>query len=87
MISNENEQVLEKVKQIVRTWQSQGIESYIVKIANDADDTIIFALKLPGIVDDVELKVKSSTNEVEVLGKTGWDAVEVLEYLDENIKR
>lgn len=84
MISNENEQVLEKVKQIVRTWQNQGIESCLRKRVND---TIIFALKLPGIVDDVELKVKNSTNEVEVLGKTGWDVVEVLEYLDENIKR
>lgn len=84
MLSNENEQVLEKVKQLTHKWLDQGVMTYELKVVGD--DTI-YTLSLSGIVGDVELKVNRNTKEVEVLGSAGWDAVEVLEYLDENIKR
>ena len=84
MLSNENEQVLEKVKQLVNSWLDQGVMTWELKVAGD--DTI-YTLNLRGIVGDVEIKVNRNTKEVEVLGRGGWNAVEVLEYLDENIKR
>ena len=84
MLSNENEQVLEKVKQITSKWLDQGVMSWELNVVGD--DTI-YTLSLSGIVGDVEIKVNRNTKEVEVLGRTGWNAVEVLEYLDENIKR
>lgn len=84
MLSNENEQVLEKVKQLTHKWLDQGVMTYELKVVGD--DTI-YTLSLSGIVGDVELKVNRNTKEVEVLGRAGWNAVEVLEYLDENIKR
>lgn len=84
MLSNENEQVLEKVKQLTHKWLDQGVMSYELNVVGD--DTI-YTLSLNGIVGDVEIKVNRTTKEVEVLGSAGWNAVEVLEYLDENIKR
>lgn len=84
MLSNENEQVLEKVKQLTHKWLDQGVMSYELNVVGD--DTI-YTLSLQGIVGDVEIKVNRNTKEVEVLGRAGWNAVEVLEYLDENIKR
>lgn len=84
MLSNENEQVLEKVKQLTYKWLDEGIMSWELNVVGD--DTI-YTLNLQGIVGDVEIKVNRNTKEVEVLGRAGWDAVEVLEYLDENIKR
>ena len=84
MLSNENEQVLEKVKQLTHKWLDQGVMSWELKVVGD--DTI-YTLNLRGIVGDVEIKVNRNTKEVEVLGRTGCNAVEVLEYLDENIKR
>ena len=84
MLSNENEQVLEKVKQLTHKWLDQGVMNWELKVAGD---DAIYTLSLSGIVGDVEIKVNRNTKEVEVLDRTGWDAVEVLEYLDENIKR
>ena len=84
MLSNENEQVLEKVKQLMYKWLDEGVMNWELKVAGD--DTI-YTLNLRGIVGDVEIKVNRNTKEVEVLGRAGWNAVEVLEYLDENIKR
>lgn len=84
MLSNENEQVSEKVKQLTYKWLDQGVMSWELNVVGD--DTI-YTLSLSGIVGDVEIKVNRNTKEVEVLGRTGWNAVEVLEYLDENIKR
>ena len=84
MLSNENEQVLEKTKRLVNSWRDQGVMNWELNVVGD--DTI-YTLNLRGIVGDVEIKVNHNTKEVEVLGRTGWDAVEVLEYLDENIKR
>lgn len=84
MLSNENEQVLEKTKRLVNSWLDQGVMNWELKVVGD--DTI-YTLSLNGIVGDVEIKVNRNTKEVEVLGRAGWDAVEVLEYLDENIKR
>ena len=84
MLSNENEQVSEKVKQLIYKWLDQGVMSWELNVVGD--DTI-YTLSLSGIVGDVEIKVNRNTKEVEVLGRTGWNAVEVLEYLDENIKR
>lgn len=84
MLSNENEQVLEKVKQLTYKWLDEGVMNWELNVVGD--DTI-YTLNLRGIVGDVEIKVNRNTKEVEVLDKTGWDAVEVLEYLDENIKR
>lgn len=84
MLSNENEQVLEKVKQLTHKWLDQGVMSWELNVVGD--DTI-YTLNLRGIVGDVEIKVNRTTKEVEVLGSAGWNAVEVLEYLDENIKR
>ena len=84
MLSNENEQVLEKVKQLTYKWLDEGVMNWELKVAGD--DTI-YTLSLNGIVGDVEIKVNRNTKEVEVLDRAGWNAVEVLEYLDENIKR
>lgn len=84
MLSNENEQVLEKTKRLVNSWLDEGVMTWELSVVGD--DTI-YTLSLRGIVGDVEIKVNRNTKEVEVLDKTGWDAVEVLEYLDENIKR
>ena len=84
MVLNENEQVLEKVKQLTYKWLGEGVMTWDLNVVGD--DTI-YTLNLRGIVGDVEIKVNRNTKEVEVLDKTGWDAVEVLEYLDENIKR
>lgn len=84
MLQNESEQVLEKTKRLVNSWLDQGVMNWELNVVGD--DTI-YTLNLQGIVGDVEIKVNRNTKEVEVLGKTGWDAVEVLEYLDENIKR
>ena len=84
MLSNENEQVLEKTKRLVNSWLDQGVMNWELKVVGD---DAIYTLNLRGIVGDVEIKVNRNTKEVEVLGRTGWDAVEVLEYLDENIKR
>ena len=84
MLSNETEQVSEKVKQLTYKWLDQGVMSWELNVVGD--DTI-YTLSLSGIVGDVEIKVNRNTKEVEVLGRTGWNAVEVLEYLDENIKR
>ena len=84
MLSNENEQVLEKTKQLVNSWLDEGVMTWELNVVGD---DAIYTLKLRGIVGDVEIKVNRNTKEVEVLDKTGWDAVEVLEYLDENIKR
>ena len=84
MLSNENEQVFEKVKQLMYKWLDEGVMDWELKLVGD--DTI-YTLNLRGIVGDVEIKVNHNTKEVEVLGRSGWDAVEVLEYLDENIKR
>ena len=84
MLSNENEQVLEKVKQLTYKWLDQGVMNWELNVVGD--DTI-YTLNLRGIVGDVEIKVNRNTKEVEVLGRGGWNAVEVLEYLDENIKR
>ena len=84
MLSNENEQVLEKTKQLVNSWLDQGVMNWELKVVGD---DAIYTLSLNGIVGDVEIKVNRNTKEVEVLGRSGWDAVEVLEYLDENIER
>ena len=84
MLSNENEQVLEKVKQLTHKWLDEGVMNWELNVVGD--DTI-YTLSLNGIVGDVEIKVNRTTKEVEVLGSAGWNAVEVLEYLDENIKR
>ena len=84
MLSNENEQVLEKVKQLTYKWLDEGVMTWELNVVGD--DTI-YTLNLRGIVGDVEIKVNRNTKEVEVLGRSGWNAVEVLEYLDENIKR
>lgn len=84
MLSNENEQVLEKVKQLTYKWLDEGVMTWDLNVVGG--DTI-YTLNLRGIVGDVEIKVNRNTKEVEVLGRGGWDAVEVLEYLDENIKR
>lgn len=84
MLSNENEQVLEKTKRLVNSWLDQGVMNWELKVAGD---DAIYTLNLRGIVGDVEIKVNRNTKEVEVLDRTGWNAVEVLEYLDENIKR
>ena len=84
MLSNENEQVLEKVKQLTYKWLDEGAMTWDLNVVGD--DTI-YTLNLRGIVGDVEIKVNRNTKEVEVLDRAGWDAIEVLEYLDENIKR
>ena len=84
MLSNENEQVFEKVRQLMYKWLDEGVMTWELKVVGD--DTI-YTLNLRGIVGDVEIKVNRNTKEVEVLGRGGWNAVEVLEYLDENIKR
>ena len=76
--------MLEKVKQLTHKWLDEGVMDWELNVVGD--DTI-YTLNLQGIVGDVEIKVNRNTKEVEVLDRAGWNAVEVLEYFDENIKR
>ena len=66
MLSNENEQVLEKTKQLTYKWLDEGVMNWELKVVGD--DTI-YTLSLNGIVGDVEIKDNRNTKEVEVLGR------------------